>query len=216
MIDECKKFKNNFLQKLKSDFKQIECQFENYAKVLSTHDTNTNYEMTQLKENIYACQSFVKKIQNFDSNFSTSLKKCSFVPNDWFPDFSIIGNVQQNAHFNFDAAKVSNLEIYSFENTVKSMNRIFNLKNQSLLLTSSDDNTIVQLDEKFNELRRISSIQQHKFNTPLSLCTDGYENIYICDLGNNCVIVTDNEFSRLKRIIGKNKNLILYNCSKLL
>jgi hypothetical protein len=201
LIDECKTLKNNILEKLTNDFKKCENEFENYTNILSNHQTS--YEMIELKENIYACQSFVKQMQNFDLNFSNSLKKFSFIPSESIPDLSIIGNLSQSAHINFEATKVSNLEIYNFEKSIKSINRIFNLNNKSLLVTSSDDNTIVQLDDKYNEIRRINYIQHHKLLTPLSVCSDGYDNIYICDLGNNCVVVTDNELSRLKRIIGR-------------
>ena len=201
LIEECKALKSNILEKLNNDYKQAENEFENYTKVLSKHESG--YEMNKLKENIYACQTFVKEIQNFDLNFSNSLKKCSFRPSDWIPDKFMIGNFRQNAHINFDAKKVSNLEIFNFENQIKSINRIFNLNNKSLLVTSSDDNTIVQLDDKYNEIKKINYIQNHKLLTPLSVCSDGFDTIYICDFGNNCVVVTDNEFSRLKRIIGR-------------
>ena len=207
LLDECRKFKNKILAKLNDEISKVEKQFENYSKVLSknakNHEESIGDMSIKLKENIYNCQSFVKEIQNFDFNFNQTLKKCSFIPSDWIPGLSIIGRFNQSAHINFDAAYKSNLEVFNFESTVKSLNRLCNLKDETLLLTSSDDNTIVQLDDKFNELRKINSIENHKLTTPLSLCSDDYENIYICDLGSNCVIVTDENFSRIKKIIGK-------------
>ena len=64
LIEECKALKSNILEKLNNDYKQAENEFENYTKVLSKHESG--YEMNKLKENIYACQTFVKEIQNFD------------------------------------------------------------------------------------------------------------------------------------------------------
>jgi WD40 repeat protein len=201
LIDECKKFRNNYLSKLKIDFDKAEKKFQDYENLLSNN--LKSFELVKLRENIYSCQNFVKEIQNYDSNFSQNLKKFSFISSEWIPDFPVIGRLNQNTHIDFELMKKTDLEIINFENTVKSLNRIFSLNDQTLLLSSSDDNTIIQLDDKYNEIRRINTIQQHRLITPLSLCSDGYENIYICDLGNNCVLITDYEFSRIKRIIGK-------------
>ncbi len=49
----------------------------------------------------------------------------------------------------------------------------------------------------------MSSIGSRKFKQLVSLCSDDFENVYLADAGSSQLLILDNEFSVIKRTIGK-------------
>lgn len=205
MINECKNLKDKFLTELNDNYMQKESQFEYYDTVLTKNFNQYEYE--QLKQNIYSCQNFIKDIQNYELNLNEKLKKFSFIPNDeWYPDTSIIGRINQNAHVCIDKIKKSKPNIINLENSLKSLSRLYSLSDNKLIATSTDQNSIFIFDKNFNYIQLITNINNLTLKSPMSICSDSYENVYVCDFGNNRIIITDYEFINVKKIIFGNKN----------
>jgi hypothetical protein len=78
-----------------------------------------------------------------------------------------------------------------------------NFNDEEIYLTGSEDNIIVILDCYFQVIRQVSTIGEMQLHFPSSICTDSSENIYICDYGNQRVLIVDRNFSEVKRVIGK-------------
>lgn len=87
---------------------------------------------------------------------------------------------------------------------------ICNCFNEYLAITDYLSHKVHLLNKRFRLFKTISSIENSYFNLPRGICAadnhlscdnDNTRNIYLCDSGNQRILITDENFTHIKRII---------------
>ena len=209
LLSISKVMKKKYLKKLKFEFELKEKTFkyfeENFFKEIQKARINglATINEENLKKNLYLCHDFLNELNNYNLNFYENLRHVSFNPSKWFPSLNIIGELIRIDLINIDKLRYRAPKLISLDKKIKSLNRLWNFNDEELFLTGCDDNKILILDNHFNIINEITDIEGLKLCSPLGICSDNIENIYVCDYGNHRVLIIDQKFTKVKKIIGK-------------
>lgn len=171
------------------------------SDIKQSNNTQINHE--NLKKTLYYCQEFINELNNYNLNFYEKLKKVSFYASKWYPTITMVGEIIRNDFINLEKLRFTKPKLINFEKKLKNLNRLWNFNDEELFLTSLDDNKIIVLDNYFNVINEINEIDGIELNSPLGICSDNVENIYLCDYANQRVLIIDKEFKKIKKIFGK-------------
>jgi hypothetical protein len=221
----------NSLSKTKEKFKrQNDHHFQKVTQIkelIQTHGKQSSKcEITpsQPKDNLHKFQDLLKALEDCSINFGEKVSiECKFIPDPWVPVFENIGIIETKLNDSSNLAKTRINSKFAFkkhictltsndQNTEK-IEKMFNLNDNYLVFILSDNipkfsYEIVVIDQQFQIIKRVSSIGTRKFKQPVSICSDNDQHFYICDYGLNQIFLVDNEFSTIKKVIGKKGLLI--------
>ena len=155
----------------------------------------------------------LRKLDEFENKIETineimqntkSLNTFKFVHNaDFLPSYYHVGYLNDLHVLNIHKIKTNLPNIIVFDNALKYPTSMCNLNNTQLIVTDNQQNEICILDSNLKYLKRISNISGLRFNGPRGISTNNTDSVYICDTGNDRVVITDINFTIVKRIIGK-------------
>lgn len=214
LVQIVKDFKHNFISKAQFDFKIEEKNFfkfkEEFQLFLNTQKQNKankviniDVEQTdeQLRKRLYDCENYLKQLNHHNNSFSERLNNISFnVASEWVPDTSIIGKLQGSNITKFLIKLIHNKpKVINFNN--ESIHGICNLFDENLLATCVDTNKLILIDKNYNLVKQYTKISELTLSCPLGVCHNNGDYVYICDLMNHRVIITDRDMN-MRKIIG--------------
>jgi hypothetical protein len=112
-------------------------------------------------------------------------------------------------YLNIDKFSERELIIKDFKGKVQSLCVLSALNDKKILISDYKRNELYIFDKNFNEFERVSHVQGFKIRSYYGICTsDDFENIYLCDLEYSRILITNNNFNLIKKIIFKAGSLV--------
>lgn len=228
-LDKLKKSLELKLNKFQSNVKSDIEKYENFLieKQLNNDNGNKSNEIVKL---LYKSEDYSLEIANYEHELNRLLRSIRFnstPTSEIIKQNELVGQLINNLNINIDLRKIELNEVnlfYNINDTIKFPYYFCEINENFLVFIDIQENEIIVCDKhfkiqkKFNKIggdqdtnvRHYFDVNDHGiyFDIPLALCTDDTgEAIYICDSGNDRVIVTSKEFLYIKHVIGKKGNL---------
>ena len=141
-------------------------------------------------------------------NILNLLKRFKFIPNNkLMPNFYQIGYLNTLNALNVSKMQTNEPYVCEFEDTIKYPTSIC-ANGEQILITDNQANEIFALDSNFKILNQITHISDLRFNGPRGISTNGKDTVFICDTGNDRVVISDINLKIVKRIIGRKGKLL--------
>jgi hypothetical protein len=187
LFDHVKRLRTDYETSLENEITEISKQLG----TLDAADIATDCE--QMKQTIHLCQDMIEELECSDMKIIHKLRTIAFEPSEWLPvEPELIGKISISRYVNLNYMKKIKPSIVDLSNSVRSLNRIYNLNDEYLIATSNDDSSLVIFNENFDEVRKIKEISNYKFKSPLSVCSDTENKyMYCCDFGNHKMVMFD-------------------------
>lgn len=195
LIEMTHNLKENMIFKTREEFQQGEQAIIEFSTELKKMDKDEE----KLKENLYKCENYLKQMTNINYNFQKKLQKIHFVKSNEVPDNLYIGKFCGFTNVTNFLLKLINNKPKYVNVGDQSIHGICNLSDEYLMVTSLDSNKLILVDKAFNEVTSIESQldlneEKSRFKCPLGICTNSCGKIYLCDLLNHRVLVTNRSF----------------------
>ena len=202
LINTIKSIKEKFFKEFLNEFEIKKANSEkligNMEKILKVNESSSEV----LRENMYKCQEYLNDLRKFDGNLNKKLSEISFQYSEWLPITSNIGSINGTSSL-FTIARTVTPNIIDLSCCIKQIYGLCNLTNKFLFLTSPEENKVYILDENYHCLKSCASVGGRYFSKPYGLCTDGHSTIYLCDYGNNRILLINESFEEIRKVIGK-------------
>jgi hypothetical protein len=195
-------------------------------------ESAVNIELEVMKNSLYRFHDCLQNLNKLEESFKLDESYLKFTPSEWIPTITNFGDFFENQKFDTQDLNMNNIldvnlncNAIHLNCGIKNISKMSNLSDKRLVLLSNEDskNELTIIDENFACIRyyshlefinffvlvkllnfsRLSSIGSRKFKQLVSLCSDDFENVYLADAGASQLLILDNEFSFIKRTIGK-------------
>lgn len=150
-----------------------------------------------------AFEDFMQDLKSLKENFDQQLKRFSVEISEWLPSSHHIAAINGCGDLILKAKHIVP-EMFDLSNFIQNASSICQLKDESYVLVSAEDNSIVNINKDLQSMiKKSNSIGGRHLNKPTAVCT-GYSNlIYICDCGNNRIIIANDDLESVKKVFGK-------------
>ena len=117
------------------------------------------------------------------------------------PDF--IGSFKRT-YLNMNKFNSAEPIIIDLNGKVQSLCALCALNDKQMLVSDFKRNELYIFDKNFDKFERISHVQSFKIRSFYGICTsDDYQNIYLCDLEYSRILISNSDFTLIKKIILK-------------
>ena len=203
MINTLKSIKEKFLKEFLNEFEIKKVNSEKLIiemqKVIKKNEVSNEC----LRDNMYKCQEYLNDLRRFDSSLNKKLNEISFQCSEWLPTTCQIGTINGYSNL-FTISKTVTPVIVDLSCCVKQIFGLCNFRDDFLFLTSPDENKVYILDSNYHCLKSCVSVGGRYFSKPTGITTDNHSIIYLCDYGNNRILLLDEKFEEIRKVIGKN------------
>ena len=155
-IQELKSFYNS---KLKTNYEKTKTECDEFIHKYENEESN---EM--LEENVIECGNLLHKMKSFDLKSDLALKSLEFIPNDWVPTFSTLGQINGENIVEVNT-KMKEPEVYDFGQMCSSIGGLCALDRNRLAVAITEEakeeekGSIIILNYKFQVLDKIKNKQ---------------------------------------------------------
>ena len=196
---------------------EIEIRFESMKLEIDKLNTVLQRKVNKVERVSKTKFRKINQIQNRDEeiktiseilSFSNSLKNFELISNDQvLPSFYQVGYLNALNILNINKIKTNEPFLFECNHLLKYPTNMC-ANDERILITDNQKNEVCVFDSDFKILKRINTINGLTFNGPRGI-SNNKNCVYICDTGNDRVVITDINFNTVKRIIGHKGNFYL-------
>ena len=143
---------------------------------------------------------FNEKLKKYLADFNNLFSKITFEASESSFCDDIVGKIES------DLIIGENIKHRTFKTVplqeAKQATSMCTVDDLYIWLVDKRENKIIKYNNEFKVCEQITNIQGMKLNKPSLICTDEIENVYICNLNNTQIIVTDLNIKEIKFVLG--------------